>query len=119
MLIIDDDVRNVYALTGALEDRGMEALYAADGRTGIALIERTPGIDLVLMDMMMPGMDGHETARAIRRLRGFEELPIIALTSKAMRGDREKSLAAGASDYITKPVDVDQLLEMMRVWLYR
>jgi signal transduction histidine kinase/HAMP domain-containing protein len=119
VLIIDDDVRNVYALTSALEDRGMEALYAADGRTGIAFLERTPGIDVVLMDIMMPGMDGHETTGAIRRLRGFEELPIIALTAKAMRGDREKSLAAGASDYITKPVDVDQLLEMMRVWLYR
>jgi signal transduction histidine kinase/HAMP domain-containing protein len=119
VLIIDDDVRNVYALTSALEDSGMEALYAADGRTGIAFLERTQGIDLVLMDIMMPGMDGHETTRAIRRLRGFEELPIIALTAKAMRGDREKSLAAGASDYITKPVDVDQLLEMMRMWLYR
>jgi signal transduction histidine kinase/HAMP domain-containing protein len=119
VLIIDDDVRNVYALTSALEDRGMEALYAADGRTGIAFLERTPGIDLVLMDIMMPGMDGHEATSAIRRLHGFEELPIIALTAKAMRGDREKSLAAGASDYITKPVDVDQLLEMMRMWLYR
>jgi signal transduction histidine kinase/HAMP domain-containing protein len=119
VLIIDDDVRNVYALTSALEDRGMEALYAADGRTGIAFLERTPGIDLVLMDIMMPGMDGHETTSAIRRLQGFRELPIIALTAKAMRGDREKSLAAGASDYITKPVDIDHLLEMMRMWLYR
>jgi signal transduction histidine kinase/HAMP domain-containing protein len=119
VLIIDDDVRNVYALTSALEDRGMEALYAADGRTGIAFLERTPGIDVVLMDIMMPGMDGHETTREIRRLPGFRELPIIALTAKAMRGDREKSLGAGASDYITKPVDVDQLLEMMRMWLYR
>jgi signal transduction histidine kinase/HAMP domain-containing protein len=119
VLIIDDDVRNVYAITSALEDRGMEALYAPDGRAGIDLLEREPGIDLVLMDVMMPGMDGHQTTRAIRELRGFRSLPIIALTAKAMRGDREKSLAAGASDYITKPVDIDRLLEMMRVWLYR
>jgi signal transduction histidine kinase/HAMP domain-containing protein len=119
VLIIDDDVRNVYALTSALEERGMEALYAEDGRAGIDLLQRTQGIDLVLMDIMMPGMDGYETTRVIRGLQGFQDLPIIALTAKAMRGDREKSLAAGASDYITKPVDVDQLLEMMRVWLYR
>ena len=119
VLIIDDDVRNVYALTSALEERGMEALYAEDGRAGIDMLQCTPGIDLVLMDIMMPGMDGYETTRVIRRLQVFQSLPIIALTAKAMRGDREKSLAAGASDYITKPVDVDQLLEMMRVWLYR
>jgi len=119
VLIIDDDVRNVYALTSALEERGMEARYAEDGRAGIDMLQRTPGIDLVLMDIMMPGMDGYETTRVIRRLQGFRDLPIIALTAKAMRGDREKSLSAGASDYITKPVDIDQLLEMMRVWLYR
>jgi hypothetical protein len=119
VLIVDDDVRNVYALTSALEDRGMEAVYAADGRAGIELLQREKDIDLVLMDVMMPGMDGHETTRAIRQLDGFQDLPIIALTAKAMRGDREQSLAAGASDYITKPVDLDQLLEMMREWLYR
>jgi signal transduction histidine kinase/HAMP domain-containing protein len=119
VLIIDDDVRNVYAITSALEDRGMEALYASDGRAGIDLLEREPRIDLVLMDVMMPGMDGHETTRTIRRLPGFEGLPVIALTAKAMRGDREQSLAAGASDYITKPVDIDRLLDMMRVWLSR
>ncbi|HZD02114.1 MAG TPA: HAMP domain-containing protein [Actinomycetes bacterium] len=119
VLIIDDDVRNVYALTSALEESGMEALYAEDGRAGIDLLQRTQGIDLVLMDIMMPGMDGYETTRVIRGLQRFQDLPIIALTAKAMRGDREKSLAAGASDYITKPVDIDRLLEMMRVWLYR
>jgi signal transduction histidine kinase/HAMP domain-containing protein len=119
VLIVDDDVRNVYALTSALEDRGMEAVYAPDGRAGIDLLQRELEIDLVLMDVMMPGMDGHETTRAIRELPGFQDLPIIALTAKAMRGDREQSLAAGASDYITKPVDLDQLLEMMREWLYR
>ncbi len=119
VLVIDDDMRNVYALTSALEDRGMGVVCAEDGRAGIELLQRVPEVDLVLMDIMMPGMDGYETLRAIRRLDRFRDLPIIALTAKAMRGDRENSLAAGASDYITKPVDVDQLLDMMRVWLYR
>jgi CheY-like chemotaxis protein len=112
-------VRNVYALTSALEDRGLEVLCAHNGRQGVELLRRNPGVDLVLMDIMMPEMDGYETTRAIRQLDGFRDLPIIALTAKAMRGDRDKSLAAGASDYITKPVEVDHLLEMMRVWLYR
>jgi signal transduction histidine kinase/HAMP domain-containing protein len=119
VLIVDDDMRNVYALTSALEERGMEVVAAEHGQAGIELLQHTPDVDLVLMDIMMPGMDGHETTRVIRRLDQFRELPIIALTAKAMRGDREKSLAAGASDYITKPVDIDQLLEMMRVWLYQ
>ena len=119
VLIVDDDVRNVYALTSVLENRGMEVLVAEDGRTGIELLRGRPGVDVVLMDIMMPVMDGYETTRAIRQLDGFRDLPIIALTAKAMRGDREKCLAAGASDYITKPVDVDQLLDMLRVWLYR
>ncbi|MGH9225914.1 MAG: HAMP domain-containing protein, partial [Acidimicrobiales bacterium] len=119
VLIVDDDVRNVYALTSALEDRGLEVLCAHNGRQGVELLRRNPGVDLVLMDIMMPEMDGYETTRTIRQLDGFRDLPIIALTAKAMRGDRDKSLAAGASDYITKPVEVDHLLEMMRVWLYR
>ena len=112
-------LRNVYALTSALEERGMEVVAAEHGQAGIELLQHTPDVDLVLMDIMMPGMDGHETTRAIRRLEQFRGLPIIALTAKAMRGDREKSLAAGASDYITKPVDIDQLLSLLRVWLYR
>jgi CheY-like chemotaxis protein len=119
VLIVDDDVRNVYALTSVLEDHGLEVLCAHDGRQGIELLRRNPGVDLVLLDIMMPEMDGYETMRAIRELDGFRNLPIIALTAKAMRGDRDKSLAAGASDYITKPVEVEHLLEMMRVWLYR
>jgi CheY-like chemotaxis protein len=119
ILIVDDDVRNVYALTSALEDRGVEVLTGEDGRQGIELLQKTPGIDLVLMDIMMPEMDGYETTRAIRKMPGFKDLPIIALTAKAMRGDREKSLAAGASDYITKPVEIHQLLALMRLWLER
>jgi CheY-like chemotaxis protein len=120
ILIVDDDVRNVYALTSALEDRGIDVVTADNGRTGIEVLQQHPmGIDLVLMDIMMPDMDGYETTRAIRKVDGFRELPIIALTAKAMRGDREKSLAAGASDYITKPVEINQLLSLMRLWLDR
>ncbi|MDQ1569165.1 MAG: hypothetical protein QOF96_4045, partial [Actinomycetota bacterium] len=119
ILIVDDDVRNVYALTSALEDRNIEVLTADNGRQGVEVLQREPTIDLVLMDIMMPDMDGYETTRAIRKLDGFRELPIIALTAKAMRGDREKSLAAGASDYITKPVEITQLLSLMRLWLDR
>ncbi len=119
VLIVDDDVRNVYALTSALEDRGVEVLTGEDGRQGIELLQKTPGVDLVLMDIMMPEMDGYETTRAIRKMPGFKDLPIIALTAKAMRGDREKSLAAGASDYITKPVEINQLMALMRLWLER
>jgi signal transduction histidine kinase len=119
VLIVDDDVRNVYALTSALEDRGLEVLCATSGQEGIDLLKSNPTTDLVLMDIMMPEMDGHEATRAIRGIEAFRQLPIIALTAKAMPGDRENSLAAGASDYITKPVDLDKLLNLMRVWLYR
>jgi CheY-like chemotaxis protein len=119
ILIVDDDVRNVYALTSALEDRGIEVITADNGRQGVEALTRHPDTDLVLMDIMMPDMDGYETTRAIRKIEGFKELPIIALTAKAMRGDREKSLAAGASDYITKPVEISQLLSLMRLWLDR
>jgi CheY-like chemotaxis protein len=119
IMIVDDDVRNVYALTSALEDRGIEVITAENGRQGVEVLQRHPDVDLVLMDIMMPDMDGYETTRAIRKIEGFRELPIIALTAKAMRGDREKSLAAGASDYITKPVEITQLLSLMRLWLDR
>ena len=119
ILIVDDDVRNVFALTSVLESHGMEVMYAENGEDGIGLLQRHPEIDLVLMDIMMPGMDGYETMRAIRSEEGFKQLPIISLTAKAMKGDREKSIASGASDYITKPVDTDQLLSLMRVWLYK
>jgi len=119
VLVIDDDVRNVFALTSALETRGMKVSFAENGRDGIEQLEANPDADLVLMDIMMPELDGYETTRLIRAEDRWAQLPIIALTAKAMRGDRERCISAGASDYITKPVDVDQLLSLMRVWLYR
>jgi signal transduction histidine kinase/HAMP domain-containing protein/CheY-like chemotaxis protein len=119
ILIVDDDIRNVFALTSALEMRGMKVVYAENGREGVARLRDNPTVDLVLLDVMMPEMDGYETARAIRAMPRFEALPIISLTAKAMKGDRDKCIAAGASDYITKPVDFDQLLSLMRVWLHR
>jgi signal transduction histidine kinase/HAMP domain-containing protein/CheY-like chemotaxis protein len=117
VLVIDDDIRNVFALTSTLEQRGMKVVYAENGREGIERLHQHPNTDLILLDIMMPEMDGYETARAIRAMPRFEDLPIISLTAKAMKGDREKAIDAGASDYITKPVDVDQLVSMMRVWL--
>ena len=117
VLVIDDDIRNVFALTSTLEQRGMKVVFAENGREGIDRLHQHPNTDLVLLDIMMPEMDGYETARAIRAMPRFEHLPIISLTAKAMKGDREKAIEAGASDYITKPVDVDQLVSMMRVWL--
>jgi signal transduction histidine kinase/CheY-like chemotaxis protein len=119
VLVVDDDVRNVFALASVLEHRGMEVLFAENGRDGLQMLQENPNVDLVLMDIMMPEMDGYETTRAVREMPEFQKLPIIALTAKAMKGDREKSIASGASDYITKPVNVDQLLSLMRVWLYQ
>ncbi|MQA96148.1 MAG: response regulator [Streptosporangiales bacterium] len=117
VLIIDDDVRNVFALASALEMHGIQVLYADNGREGIRRLESHDAISLVLMDVMMPEMDGNATTEAIRGMPQFTGLPIIALTAKAMKGDREKSLASGASDYVTKPVNMDHLLDVMRVWL--
>ena len=119
LLMVDDDVRNLYALTSALEDHGLDVVCADSGSEGIDLLTTTPGIELVLMDIMMPDMDGYQAIRRIRAMDAFVELPIVALTAKAMRGDREESLAAGASDYVTKPVEIDQLLDTLRVWLHR
>ncbi|MEH2060245.1 MAG: HAMP domain-containing protein [Nostoc sp.] len=118
-LIVDDDMRNIFALTSMLERYQIQVLYAENGREGITLLENTPDIDVVLMDVMMPEMDGYETTRVIRQKDQFKSLPIIALTAKAMQGDRQKCIEAGASDYITKPVDTEQLLSLLRVWLYR
>ena len=117
ILIVDDDVRNIFSLTSVLEEHGMSVSFAENGRDAIEKLESTPGIDLVLMDVMMPGMDGYETTRAIREKAQFRNLPIIALTAKAMKGDRQKCLDAGASDYIAKPVDIELLLALLRVWI--
>jgi CheY-like chemotaxis protein len=118
-LIVDDDVRNIFALTSALENVQMVVSYAENGRDALTMLENTPNINVVLMDVMMPEMDGYETMRAIRKMDQFRSLPIIALTAKAMKGDREKCVEAGASDYISKPANIDQLLSLLRVWLYR
>ncbi|GAA4989674.1 signal transduction histidine kinase/HAMP domain-containing protein/CheY-like chemotaxis protein [Nonomuraea thailandensis] len=117
VLIVDDDIRNVYALTHVLGRLGMEIVYAENGREGLEALEREEDIALVLMDVMMPEMDGYETLVAVRQMPRFADLPIIALTAKAMPGDREKTISCGASDYVPKPVDLDQLLEVMRGWL--
>ena len=113
VLIVDDDIRNVFALTHVLGRVGMPVLYAENGREGIETLERNPDVQLVLMDIMMPEMDGYETISAIRRTPRWAGLPIVALTAKAMPGDREKSIARGANDYVPKPVDVDQLLTVV------
>jgi CheY-like chemotaxis protein len=118
VLIVDDDLRNIFALSSLLERQQMHVLFAENGRDGIEVLEKDPSIEIVLMDIMMPEMDGYDTMRAIRRIPKFKSLPIITLTAKAMKGDRDKCIAAGASDYITKPVDVAQLLSLMRVWLH-
>jgi len=119
VLVIDDDVRTGFALTAVLERCGMKVVYAENGREGIERLHQHANTDLVLLDIMMPEMDGYETARAIREIPQFERLPIISLTAKAMKRDRDKAIAAGASDYISKPVDVDQLMSMKRDWLER
>ncbi|MBO7745028.1 response regulator [Paenibacillus sp. MWE-103] len=119
ILIVDDDIRNVFALSSALEGYKMDIHFAENGREALELLEQHPDVQLVLMDMMMPEMDGYETMRHIRGTAAFERLPIIAITAKAMKEDRDKCIEAGASDYIAKPVNIDQLLSLMRVWLYQ
>jgi CheY-like chemotaxis protein len=119
VLVVDDDARNIFALTSLLESQEMQVISATNGRQAIELIRNTPDLSMVLMDIMMPDMDGYETMREIRKMPAFRTLPMLALTAKAMKGDREKCLDAGASDYIAKPVNTDQLLSLMRVWLFR
>jgi len=118
-LIVDDDMRNIYALTSLLERHKMKVLYAESGQEGIDALNNNADIDVVLMDVMMPEMDGYEAMRRIRSIDEYKALPMIALTAKAMKGDREKCMEAGASDYITKPIDAQQLVSLLRVWLYR
>jgi CheY-like chemotaxis protein len=117
VLIVDDDVRNVFALTSALEMHGLNVLYADNGVDGVRLLAEHSDVDIVLMDAMMPDQDGYETTRGIRRNQRFRDLPVVFLTAKAMPGDRESAIAAGASDYITKPVDLDELIELMARWV--
>jgi CheY-like chemotaxis protein len=119
VLIVDDDIRNIFAMTSMLERYKMSVRSAETGKAALDLLENDPETDLVLMDIMLPEMDGYETMQAIRQMYGFERLPIIALTAKAMKGDREKCIAAGASDYIAKPVDTQRLLTLLRDWLHR
>jgi CheY-like chemotaxis protein len=116
---VDDDVRNIFALSSVLERRGMEVLTAGTGHEALGILEKTPEVAIVLMDIMMPGMDGYQTMQAIRSNDAFVRLPIIALTAKAMQGDRERCLEAGASDYLAKPVNTEQLLSALRMWLHR
>jgi len=118
-LLVDDDARNIFALSSVLERRGMKVLTATTGSEAIALVESSPEIAIVLMDIMMPQMDGYQTMGLIRQNPSFSRLPIIALTAKAMKGDREKCLEAGASDYLAKPVNTEQLLLAIRMWLHR
>ncbi len=119
MLVVDDDVRNIFALSSVLERRGMRVLTASTGSEAVRLLDASPGLAIVLMDIMMPDMDGYQTMRAIREKPELRKLPIIALTAKAMKGDREKCLEAGASDYLAKPVNTEQLLSSLRMWLHR
>ncbi len=117
--VVDDDIRNIFSLTSALEEHGVELHYAESGRSGIELLNRIPNIDAALIDIMMPGMDGYETIEEIRADPRFTALPIVAVTAKAMKGDRQKCMEAGASDYIAKPVDIEQLVSVLRVWFAR
>jgi CheY-like chemotaxis protein len=117
VLIVDDDVRNIFAMTSLLERHGMRVMSAETGKEAIATLHAAGRVDLILMDIMLPEMDGYETMRAIRREDAFRQLPIVALTAKAMKGDREKCIEAGASDYIAKPVDTARLLSTVRLWL--
>jgi CheY-like chemotaxis protein len=119
VLVVDDDARNIFALSSVLERRGMTVLTATTGNEAVDLVERTPDLAIVLMDIMMPEMDGYQTIGTIRANPRFRRLPIIALTAKAMKGDREKCLEAGASDYLAKPVNTEQLLSALRLWLHR
>jgi CheY-like chemotaxis protein len=118
-LLVDDDPRNIFALSSALERRGMKVLTATTGAEAIEIIEQTSSLAIVLMDIMMPEMDGYQTIEKIRQNGAYRRLPIIALTAKAMKGDREKCLQAGASDYLAKPVNTEQLLSALRMWLHR
>ena len=119
IVVIDDDIRNIFSLASALEEYGIELSYAESGRAGLEVLDAQPDVDVVLVDIMMPDMDGYETIREIRTRPGLAELPIVAVTAKAMKGDRQKCIQAGASDYVSKPVEIDQLISVLRVSVQR
>ena len=119
VLVVDDDVRNLFALTAVFERSKVDVVTAESGREALEILNNDKKIDIVLMDIMMPEMDGYETTQKIRREHKNSSLPIIAVTAKAMKGDRQKCIEAGASDYITKPLKIDQLLSLMRIWFYK
>ena len=119
IVVIDDDIRNIFSLASALEEYGIELSYAESGRAGLEVLDARPDIDVVLVDIMMPDMDGYETIREIRTRPGLADLPIVAVTAKAMKGDRQKCIQAGASDYVSKPVDIDHLVSVLRVSIQR
>jgi CheY-like chemotaxis protein len=119
VLVIDDDIRNIFSLASALEEYGIELSYAESGRAGLEVLDAQPEVDVVLVDIMMPDMDGYETIREIRSRSGLADLPIVAVTAKAMKGDRQKCIQAGASDYVSKPVDIDHLVSVLRVSIQR
>jgi len=118
-LIVDDDMRNIFAMTSFLERYDMTIHSAENGRDALQLLEAAEDFDVILMDIMMPDMDGYETMRRIRSMPSYRDLPVLALTAKAMKGDKEKCIEAGASDYIAKPVDTEHLLSLLRIWLHR
>ena len=119
VLVVDDDVRNIFALSTVLEEQDMVVVTADNGRDAIKILQAQPDVDVVLMDIMMPEMDGIDTMKEIRKIPGLKSLPIIAVTAKAMKGDREKCIEAGAWDYLSKPVDPEQMLAVLRAWLHR
>ena len=119
ILIVDDDMRNIFALTSLLEDRGMVIVSHDNGRDAVNALNQEPDVEAILMDIMMPELDGIDTIREIRQIPACRDTPIIAVTAKAMKGDREKCIEAGAWDYLSKPVDVEELVSMMRAWLFR
>jgi CheY-like chemotaxis protein len=119
VLLVDDDMRNIYALTSMLEGQNMKVIPASNGKEAIIRLQENPVVDIILMDIMMPEMDGYQAMQQIRKMDDCKTIPIISLTAKAMVGDREKCLQCGASDYISKPVNPEQLFSIMRVWLYQ